>query len=795
MARKKINLSNHSISFHIKAIEITVIALALLVPVVFHPRCYTHFASAKEFTFEALVIIGLMFWALKMISREEIKFASTPLNFPILSFIAICILSLIWSDTFFISLKELPLFLAGPLLYFIIVNNIRGEKQINRIIATVVLIGTALGIYGIFQYNGIDFSFWTHNVGRSKVFGLFGNPGYFAGYLILPLSLTISLFFASKNRNRKILFLIGILATGTTLILTFTRSFYLALAISSIFMFLLFLVSRGKKFIKENEKIFIFLLIVIILAVSLFIIPTPLNKPGTAISQIKGRVSITQLINVFSSGRRIAIWKFTGMMIKDRPILGSGIGTFKYNTLRYQAKFFEQGDNRFIYPYGFADKAHNEYLQLWAELGTIGLAIFLWLIIAYFNYGIRYLKREKDEQKQGIMIGLMGAVMAFLIDSFIWFPLHLAANVSLLWLFIGLTMVMGLEKKAGSVNKSKRNNIYKFKPVLYTVIILLAAFLCITVARPFVAKIVWFSGFKEVEDKDWEKATEIYESALKWDPYLGALYYDLGKVFLKRGLGNTALKSFKKAERYIDFPGLPLNIAIIYLAKGDTDNGIIELKRAISYQPVEKMPLLYVELGNVYSKLEKHELAEAAFKDVIAKLKKAISYQPTERTMAPLYFELGNVYLQFERYESAEIAFKDAIAKLKKAISYQPTERTMAPLYFELGNAYLKLKKYELTEVAFKNAIRINSNLLTDDSLKQNRTDKELVELKNKINSNLVDAHYKLAEAYLRRNKVEEGLVELKKVVELGPESEQAKYARDIIQKIEQAKLDAKDSN
>ncbi|GAI15712.1 unnamed protein product, partial [marine sediment metagenome] len=285
--------------------------------------------------------------------------------------------------------------------YFIIVNNIRDEKQINRIIGTVVLTGAALGIYGIFQYNGIDFSFWKGNVARLRVFGFFGNPGYFAGYLILPLSLTISLFFASKDRNRKILFLIGILAMGTTIIVTFTRGAYPSLGISLIFMFLLFLLSRGKSFIKENKKNFIIILTAIIIIAFLFIIPTPLSKPGTAISQIKGRVSISGLINVFSSGRRIAIWKFTGMMIKDHPILGSGIGTFKYNDLRYQAKFFEQGDNRSIYPYGLAEKAHNEYLQLWAELGTIGLAIFLWLIIAYFNYGIRYLKREKDEQKQG----------------------------------------------------------------------------------------------------------------------------------------------------------------------------------------------------------------------------------------------------------------------------------------------------------------------------------------------------------------------------------------------------------
>jgi len=684
MSRKKINLSNHPGSFYTKAIEITIIALAVLVPIAFHPWCINFYTPAKEFAYEVLIITGLMFWALKMVGKEEIKFTLTSLNLPVISFIAICLLSLAWSDTFFTSLKELPLFLSGPLLYFVIVNNIRGEKQINRIIGAVTIVAAVLGIYGIFQYNGIDFYFITNSLAGQRVSGLFGNPGYFAGYIILPLSLAISLFLVSKNRKRKILLLIGILAMGTTFIVTFTRSSYLALGISSIFMFLLFLLARGKIFIKENKRIFISLLIVIILAVFLFIIPTPLNKPDTAISQVKGRISITGITNAFSSGRRITIWKFTALMIKDRPILGSGIGTFKYNDLRYQAKFFEQGDNRTIYPYGFAEKAHNEYLQLWAELGIIGLAIFLWLMIAYFNYGVRYLKKEKDEQRQGIMIGLMGAVVAFLVHSFFWFPLHLTTNVSLLWLFIGLTMVMGIKKNtgSGSVSKSKRNSIYKFKPALYIAIILLAVFLSITVARPFMARITWFSGFKEVENKDWEKATDIYEVALKWDPYEGGLYYDLGKIFMERGLYNAALINFKESEKYFDLHGLPQNLAIVYLAKGETDKVIIELKRAISYQL---------------------------------------------------------------------------------------REETMPPLYNELGNAYLKLGRYEPAETAFKEAL--------------------------KIDPNLVSAHYRLADAYLRQNKIDEGLVELKKVVELAPNSEEAKHARDATQKIEQEKLKNKNNN
>jgi len=487
----------------------------------------------------------------------------------------------------------------------------------------------------------------------------------------------------------------------------------------------------------------------------------------------------------------VAIWKFTGMMIKDRPILGSGIGTYKYNTLKYQTEFFEQGENRSIYPYGFADKAHNEYLQLWVELGTIGLAIFLWLIIVYFVYGIRYLKREKNEQKQGIIIGLMGAVVAFLVDSFFWFPLHLTTNVFLFWLFIGLTTAMyakGIEEEkerrlaAEKIEKRSigRSNIFRFKPVLYIVIVLLAVFLCVTVFRPFMARIIWYSGFQEVKNKNWEKVTEIYESALKWDPYEGYFHYDLGKIFMMRGLGNTALKSFKEAEKYIDFPGMPQNIAAIYLAKGDLDKAISEFKRAITYQRREEtMPPLYVELGNIYLKLEKYELAETAFKDALKINSNLLAEAGLEQNrtdeelkeleelknrinseLFDVHRKLAETYLRQDKIEESLVELKEAVS-----ISYQNSEEKMPSLYVDLGNAYLKLGRYEPAESAFKDAL--------------------------KIDSNIVSAHYGLSGVYLRQNKIEEGLIELKKVVELGPESEEAKYARDAIQKIEQAKSDS----
>jgi O-antigen ligase/Tfp pilus assembly protein PilF len=681
MEQKETTFPKYNKSFFTNAIEASIIALVILVPIAFYPRCITVFLPAKEVVSSVLVLLALMFWFLKMISREEIKFISKPLNFPLLSFMAICLLSLIWSNSFFVSLIELPLFLSGPLLYFVIINNINDERQINRILDILLLIGALFGIYGILQYNGIDFSFWTHNTGRSKVFGLFGNVNYFAEYLIIPLPIVVSLFFVTQNKLKKILLLIGIIVMGASLMATFTRGSYLGFGVSLIFMFFLFQISRGKKFIKNNKNIFIIILLAIFTIIFLFVVPTPLSKSGTAIEKIKSRISISQLTQSSSIKRRIATWKFTGMMIKDHPILGSGIGTFKYNDLRYQAKFFAQGENRSLYPYGFAGKAHNEYLQLWAELGIIGLGIFAWLIISYFSCGLKILRKLKDEYKQGIIIGLMGAVVAVLVDGIFGFPLHLPATVILFWLSIGFTIIMGGNKPVQNKDKkseTRKTIFFPFKLFLYLGIIFLSVFLCVTIARPFIARIHWYSADREIKNEDWNEKIKMYGKALKWDPYLGSTYYSIGKILLNNDFYIPAMEYYEKAEKYIDFPDLPLDLAIIYLKKDFLDKAAI---------------------------------------------------------------------------------------KLKQAISYKSDEKSMVPLYSELGNTYLRLKRYKPAEIAFKNAL--------------------------KINPNFVNAQYGLAGAYLQQNKKVEALEEFEKVIEIAPDSPEAKHARNIVQQIEQEKLQA----
>jgi O-antigen ligase len=495
MDYKKSGLISRKNIFWEKAIEISIYFLVILVPVVFYPFCISVFSPAKKLVFALLVVISLMFWSFKIVSKERLSFNHSPLNLPILSFISICILSLFWSDSVMVSVKEFPLLLAGPFLFFVVINNINDERQTKRILNTVVITGSLFGIYGILQYQGIDLSFWKGNVGRQAVFGLFGNVNYFAEYLVAILPLAVSLFIVTSftsNKFKKLLLFIGILAMGGSLLLTFTRGSYLGFGVSLIFMFLLFLTCKGKAFIKENKKIFIFILLIIIVTGLLFTIPNPLSKEGTYISKIKARTSITALTEEGGSfKRRMATWNIALMMIKDHPLLGSGIGTFKYNSLRYQAEFFSQGDNRSLYPYGIAHEAHNEYLHFWSELGIIGLGIFLWMVIAYFYYGLKLLKKIKNNYTQGMLIGMMGTVIAVLVDGIFGFPLHLPATIILFWLSLGLTISMsqngGEEKekereraketKNIKDDKKEKKGLIKFKPFLFIAIIALIGFM------------------------------------------------------------------------------------------------------------------------------------------------------------------------------------------------------------------------------------------------------------------------------------------------------------------------------
>ena len=138
---------------------------------------------------------------------------------------------------------------------------------------------------------------------------------------------------------------------------------------------------------------------------------------------------------------RLIIAKDTFQMVKDFPLSGSGLGTFEFVFPGYQDHLKD----------GLVDFAHNDWLQLFAETGGIGLAIlgggFLW----FMGHSIILWRRRRDPFSVGIGLGGLGAVVAVAVHSLTDFSLHIPANALLLTLIAAMTSLVlrfnGLEGK------------------------------------------------------------------------------------------------------------------------------------------------------------------------------------------------------------------------------------------------------------------------------------------------------------------------------------------------------------
>ena len=123
---------------------------------------------------------------------------------------------------------------------------------------------------------------------------------------------------------------------------------------------------------------------------------------------------------------RLAVWKGTLNLIKDHPLLGTGPETFAYSFLPYRPVELNQtAEWEFLY-----NKAHNEYLNIAATTGLLGLGTYFWLVAKFVWLNIK--NRERSILRTGIFVGWVGV----LVSNFFGFSVVLTSL--LFWLYMAL---------------------------------------------------------------------------------------------------------------------------------------------------------------------------------------------------------------------------------------------------------------------------------------------------------------------------------------------------------------------
>lgn len=120
-----------------------------------------------------------------------------------------------------------------------------------------------------------------------------------------------------------------------------------------------------------------------------------------------------------TAGERLQFWRTTWSMILDRPWLGHGVNTY-FTTFPRFAPPEET----------YRGYAHNCYLQMWSEIGIIGLAAFL--------VPLRSLARAIAAREFFGRQALAWGLGALLIQSFFDTHLYALQSATLFWAFWGL---------------------------------------------------------------------------------------------------------------------------------------------------------------------------------------------------------------------------------------------------------------------------------------------------------------------------------------------------------------------
>jgi O-antigen ligase len=313
----------------------------------------------------------------------------------LLSFLVWMGISIFWSEYKPIAIYRFASFLELFLFAFIVIRLLKKTKWLVPCLIALIINGIFQSIWSIAQFIhneslGIQFLgesvFGSETSGIAKIiiegekhvraYGTLPHPNILAGFLMIPifilcyeLLMRYSLI-AKSNINVSrgtilqkipswlaIIFLIFIIIA---FILTFSRSAYISLLIG-----LLILIIFLKKHLQINT-LFLFSLIFAMFTLSMIVYLNPVLRNSISIfsqQSLKER-------KVFNNVARETI--------SAHPLIGVGLGQFVVEE-------FIKHPAREGWQY---QPAHNIYLQIFCELGCIGLIEFLIIIIMFFGQGM-----------------------------------------------------------------------------------------------------------------------------------------------------------------------------------------------------------------------------------------------------------------------------------------------------------------------------------------------------------------------------------------------------------------------
>lgn len=296
------------------------------------------------------------------------------------------------------------------LLFFL-----RSREEWNKFFKISVIIAAGVSVFaviqaffpegfGILEGKAEGVSFWAH-----RLTGTLGNPIFLSGYLLPHIFLSGYLAAEEKFIKRKFVWAALAIFLAVIVFLTGTRGALVGLAASAFVLTVI-----GLRYLyRHNKGLFKKCLFASVIAAAILIIIVFVINRWLLNSSINGYIYRT--IYSGTALTRFIMWKIGILGFFDKPILGWGAENYSY----VFSKFYNPELLKFSFYETWADKPHNQFVEVATETGIIGLTLFLGIFIAFFRDIQKLIKNNQEKFLSYLFF--VGALVAYASHIFFAF--------------------------------------------------------------------------------------------------------------------------------------------------------------------------------------------------------------------------------------------------------------------------------------------------------------------------------------------------------------------------------------
>jgi O-antigen ligase/Tfp pilus assembly protein PilF len=634
---------------------ILLLFIAFTTPLVFYPGL-SDFSNLPQRVFlETTGILLALYWLATQATRHALPSQRLPFfTWPLLVFVGWSLFTAVFALNPYETWEIGRQWLAALLFFSLIPQLAASSTQRRQILIALFSAAFLVAILGISQ----------HLFGLSYIRQLappaanFANKNMAVHFIVLLFPVGGFLFLATKKNEMAWITGLMLSLIVTYLIYTQTRAGWLAVTCQCLLFAVLCKTTRlNLAPLWSAQKKWALLTGLLVVLTMMNIGPAGFTPGYEAVGLRAASIASIQGNHV-----RFAIWTDTLALIQQHPLLGVGLGNLKVHFPSVQK------ESLFLYTQYLKD-AHNDYLQIWAELGLIGLTLFACLIGSLGVFLFRTHKNCTGDLLKTLELQTLGlSLVGIGINALFCFPLERMIPLFTIMVLLGLLASLAREAKP-----SKPIHIPKRFPAYAAIVLLvLAPIMVVDNLKAIAADHFYLKTCVATVEEDWQEVIASGNKSLHYQPNDVTPHAYIGPAYLAQDNYSEALPHLLTMLKKFPYHYITLlNTGTAYYGLHDYQKAQQYFAKAVQIAPIAGQA--HGQLGKAYWKLKEYPKALGEFNE-------AIRLDP-EKKSAYLY-NLGLVKRELGQVGEAISAFEQAIA----------ADSRFALPHKELVIIYLKLK-------------------------------------------------------------------------------------------------------